>query len=270
MGRLNSDSGKSDLRRRQGAGEDWIKEGETMRRVPWRQYLIYILVTAITLFTSRHLMILIHEWTHSSVAWILGQKERPFDIHYGDWTLLNVDEKVDYEMLFSIGKGQTASIIAVSALVANLGVFLLCTRLLSREAIQQHKWIYQLIFWFAVSNIGELFSYVPIRTFVGDRGDVGHFVVGLGISPWIAFLIGSFIVSTGLWYLFTRELPNFYQVMSISTRVPQRIYMGLVIFVIFFWYGASAFHDYGAGDMRSLWSLFSAMMGVILFAVYRG
>jgi len=221
----------------------------------------------ITLFASRHLMVLLHEWTHSSAAWALGHKEHPFAIHYGDWTLLDVNEDVDYETLYAAGQGDRASLIAISALVTNLALFLLCIPLLSLEAIQQQKWVYQFVFWFAVMNVGELFSYVPVRTFVGNNGDVGHFVHGLGISPWVVFLPGISIVGIGLWHLLVREMPRFYRIMSLSAIAPQRIYLGLTIFVIFFWYGSSAFWYYGPGSARSLWTLAATLMGIVLFVV---
>jgi hypothetical protein len=241
--------------------------GGIVRKLAWKRAMVYTFITLITLFATRHLMVLLHEWTHSSIAWILGHKERPFAIHYGTWTLLEVDEAVDYAVLYTAGEGGTAALIAVSALLVNLALFLFCLRLLSMVKIQQQRWLYQLIFWFAVMNIGELFSYIPVRTFVGNRGDVGHLIHGVGISPWSVFLPGSLVIGGGLWYLLKGELENFYQIMSLSVGMPRRIYLGLTLFVIFFWYGASAFHDYGPTSVRSLASLGAALVGIILFFI---
>ncbi len=227
----------------------------------WR----YALITMVTLFAARHLMVLLHEWTHSSMAWALGHKNAPFAIHYGDWTLLQVDEAVEYAALHAAGQGRAAALIAGSALVTNLVLFVLCLRFLLLDGIQQRTWLYQFIFWFAVMNIGELFSYLPVRTFVGNRGDVGHFVHGLHISPWIAFLPGVLITGGGLWYLLRNQIVEFYHVMALSTGAPRTIYRGLTLFVIFFWYGASAFHDYGPSSPRSLASLVAALLGIALF-----
>lgn len=149
----------------------------------------------------------------------------------------------------------------------NFVLLLLCISLLSLEAIQQQRWVYQFVFWFAVMNVGELFSYIPVRTFVGNNGDIGHFVHGLGISPWVIFLPGIAIVGVGLWHLLVREIPRFYRVMSLSAIAPQRIYLGLAVFVVFFWYGSSAFWDYGPGSTRSLGTLAATLTGIVLFVL---
>lgn len=233
-----------------------------------KHYLIFLLVTIITLFASRHTMVLLHEWTHSSTAWILGHKEQPLAIHYGNWTLLDVNENVDYNTLYTSGQSITASLIAVSALLTNLLLFLLCILLLSLRQIKQNKWMYQFIFWFAVMNIiGELFSYVPVRTFVGNRGDIGHFVYGLKISPWAVFLPGIAIVGISLWHLFAKEIPKFFRTMSLNTLVSQRIFLGLTVMVIFFWFGASAFNDYGPDSVRSVGSLIAIVTGIAVFFI---
>ncbi|MBD3179980.1 MAG: hypothetical protein GF417_10485 [Candidatus Latescibacteria bacterium] len=232
-----------------------------------RKYIVQAAVTAVFLMAGRHLMVLAHEWTHSTAAWLLGSKGNPLDIHYGDWALMTVNENVNYEALISAGRGSAASIIAISALAANLLLFLLCARALSLKYIGRRELIYSFIFWFAVMNIGELFSYIPIRTFTGDQGDIGHFTHGLGISPLVVFIPGVLITAAGLYHLFAREMDRFLRVNSLKGAGARRIYTGLTIFVIFFWFGSSAFYDYGPGSARSLWSLASALTGIALFAV---
>jgi len=230
-----------------------------------RKYIIQAAATVVFLMASRHLMVLAHEWTHSGAAWLLGNKPHPLDINYGDWALLTVDENVNYDALIAAGRGWKASLIAISAPAANLLLFLLCMKILSLSYLRNRKYLYSFVFWFAVMNIGELFSYIPIRTFTGNRGDIGHFTHGLGITPWAVFLPGVLITVSGLWYLFSRMLPRFYRVNSISGTAARRIYAGITIFVIFFWFGSSAFYDYGPGSALSLWSLFSAVSGIVLF-----
>lgn len=230
-----------------------------------KQYLIFVLVTLITLFITRHLMVLLHEWTHSTTAWLFGCKGNPFDIHYGGWSLMQVDENVDYKMLFSTNQGIKASIIAISALITNALLFILSLILLSRKTIQHRKWIFLFFYWFAIMNIGELYSYIPIRTFVINRGDIGHFTHGLNLSPWIVFLPGILLVSFGLWYILKRETPRFYHIMSLSGVLWQRIHLVLLIFVIFFWFGSSAFYDYGSYSVWSIWSLISVLIGIVVF-----
>src|SRR5208283_2050211 len=98
-------------------------------------------------------MVLMHEWAHGTAAWLLGYKDSPFDIYYGDWTLFFVDEDVNYSIIMAANKGSHVSIIAVSALIANVILFLVSLYFLSIKSIQEKKWIYQFVFWFAIMNM---------------------------------------------------------------------------------------------------------------------
>lgn len=214
-------------------------------------------------------MTLLHEWTHSTIAWIFNYKNSPFNIYYGDcrWFLFNVDENVNYTVLFSTNRGFTASMIALSALITNALLFILSLILLSRKTIQDKKWIFLFFYWFAVMNIAELFSYIPLRTFA-PSGDVGNFVHGLTLSPWVVFIPGTLLIGSGIYYLLKQETPRFYNIMSLSNLSWQRIHLIIVVFVIFFYFGGSAFHYYGMHSILSLWSLISVLIGVVVFIVF--
>ena len=238
-----------------------------VRKSNFKRYLTFILATVIILFVTHHLMVLLHEWTHGTTAWMFGCKDSPFDIQYGGWTLSNVDENINYKLLFSTEKGFVASMIAVSALLMNALLFILSIILLSRKTIQRKRWFFHFFYWFAVMNIGELFSYIPVRTFVINRGDVGHFTYGLNLSPWVVFVPGIFLVAWGLWYIIKRETPRFYHLMALSSVLWRHIHFIILVFVIFFWFGSSAFYDYGMNSLWSLWSLVSVLMGVVVFII---
>ena len=46
-----------------------------------------------------YVAILLHEWGHGLVAWLFNVKQSPFDVDYGGWALMHVDENVDYAQL---------------------------------------------------------------------------------------------------------------------------------------------------------------------------
>jgi len=241
-----------------------------LKKLKYRRYFVFVLLTILALFVSRQLMGLLHEWTHSSTAWVFNLKNSPFEIDYGDcgaWFLWNADENVDYESLFSINQGTKASIIAISALIMNIFLFLLSIFMLNRETIQKRKWIYYFIFWFGVMNIGELFSYIPLRTF-SETGDVGYFLRGLNISPWILFFPGTVLVGMGILYIFKKELPRYYNIMSLSSIYMRELHLIILIFFIFFWFGGKAFYYYGPNNSLSLWSLLASFLGIVFFIIF--
>jgi len=139
-------------------------------------------LTVISIVAAFDISTLAHEWTHATVAWLLGHKDNPFHIYYGDWSLLNVNEAVDYRSLFATGQGTAASAIGISALITNAVLFIASLHWLSRKSVNQRKWLYLLLYWFALMNISELYSYIPLRTFA-PTGDIRNFVTGLAISP---------------------------------------------------------------------------------------
>lgn len=66
----------------------------------------YFIKTVLTFLVLQSLVILMHEFTHSTVAWLLGTGHSPFGIVWGNpVTMTGWDEGVDYELLFSSGHG---------------------------------------------------------------------------------------------------------------------------------------------------------------------
>jgi len=43
-----------------------------VRKSNFKRYLTFILATVIILFVTHHLMVLLHEWTHGTTAWMFG------------------------------------------------------------------------------------------------------------------------------------------------------------------------------------------------------
>jgi len=211
---------------------------------------------------SHHLMVLTHEWTHGTIAWLAGIKTSPFDIQYGDLALWNTDEKVDYDALIAAGRGVTASLIAISPLIVNSILFAVCIVLFRQLAGDHWKWLAQFLYWFAIWNIGEVFSYMPVRTF-SPRGDVGYFLRGLRLSPWWVVIAGSLLVAIGLWLALSKGLPQYFALASITQLPLQRSILWTTSFILFFWCGGVAFRYYGPADSRSPWSLASAGLGVL-------
>ncbi len=82
-----------------------------------KQTFNYLILALVTFLPISALFVIIHEYIHSTIAWLLGAKENPMIIQWGNLvTLEGWDETVCYSCLFDSGRGTTAAIIAASPL----------------------------------------------------------------------------------------------------------------------------------------------------------
>ena len=226
--------------------------------------LSFVLLTIVVIFITRHIMLFCHEWTHGFIVWLFNLKNSPFDIYYGDWTLFNVHEDVDYESLFISGKGYIAALIGISALITNVVLYVISIIFLKKKYIQNNKIFFFILYWFALSNIGELFSYIPFRTFpsVGN-GDVGHFLKGFNLSPWIVFIPGTTLILMGLWRFISKYTTMLYYNLDLSSTT-RFIHFSFLHIVLFFWFGMTVYHFYGP----NYWAIIPQILAIISFIVF--
>lgn len=91
----------------------------------------YMFNVIITFAFLQSIVVLMHEFTHSTVAWLLGDMASPFDIIWGNFLMMTGwDEGVHYSGLFPSGGQVTEAIIGGSPLLVHtiivvLGMFLL-------------------------------------------------------------------------------------------------------------------------------------------------
>jgi hypothetical protein len=107
--------------------------------------LVFLIFTLLCILISRNGAGLLHEWTHSTVAWLLGvfPNASPFDIHYGDWTLFNIDslefpqlsETAFYAGLDATGKNLQAAAIAIAGPMMNVLLTAVCLVLIMRRSL---------------------------------------------------------------------------------------------------------------------------------------
>jgi hypothetical protein len=204
-----------------------------MDRIRKIQPLYTFFITVVTFIAAYYVCILLHEWLgHGFAAWLLGEKSSPFDIYYGGWALLHVDENVDYGKLVTAGHGVSAAIIAINATVVTGIFFILCLILLPRASIQKNTVLFTFLYWALVINMVPLLQYFTLTAF-SSEGDVGQFTHGLNISPWWVFIPGSIIVIAALLRIFKIEVPRAYTVIPIKSIWGRRILLFSTIFVIF-------------------------------------
>lgn len=209
--------------------------------------LILILVTPLFVFIANYIGVYAHDFAHSITAWLLGDKQHPFDINFGgtNWAnllfLVNVNENVNYSLIYNQGHKLDIALIGFAGPgIANGALYLLSLFLLSQKAVIQKMYFFYFIFWFNLLNLGHFYDYSFVRAF--DPGaDVGHIVAGLNISPWWTFICFSYISAFVVWHFFTSTVIRVFDNLNISGK-PLRAYILIFsILVLFGYFGAAGF-----------------------------
>ncbi len=203
--------------------------------VPIRETLGYILIVIITFACLQAFVVVMHEFTHSTVAWLLGDMPSPSDIVWGNPLMMTGwDEGVHYSKLFPSGHNPAEAIIGGSPLLVHTVIVVLGILFLQRERATKWRWGFHLLYWFVIANFMELIAYILMRSFASS-GDVYHLNRGLGLSPWIIFVAGTLLLVVGLFVLFKKILPIMYTVFARGNRLSEWAILFLTAFLLFLW-----------------------------------
>ncbi|UPG88920.1 hypothetical protein L2Y96_16150 [Luteibacter aegosomaticola] len=166
-------------------------------------------ITTVALWLLAHAVaFLTHEFAHSFLATALGWKGNPLDLDWGHATPMNilllqdVDENVDYAPVFAGGHAVHAGLIALAGvafgnLVASLGVGL---ALLAAARKRAAPLLGYFAYWLIVMSVGNLISYVPLRTFA-SHADMHTVALGFGWTPMeILLLVGMPFFAVVAWF----------------------------------------------------------------------
>lgn len=201
-----------------------------------------IVITPIFIILSHYLAIIPHEYAHSIMAWLLGYKAHPFDVNYGGTTwdnlllLTRIDENVNYETIYAAGHGMHVALIAFAGSgIANLCLFIISLFLLKNHSVKERPYLYYLIFWFNLMNLGNLYDYVPIRTF-SPLGDIAAIATGLNISPWWIYVVLGYPIAFLIWHFFTSTMIAAFVNWKINSTAMRAALMITCVFVLFGYY----------------------------------
>jgi len=202
---------------------------------PFAEVIAFLAITVVSFLLLHLLVLLMHEFSHSMFAYLLGVKQDPWNIIYGNWIGSHWDENVDYSALFSAGRGSTAAAIAFAGPLSNIVLFFVTAGLMSVKSVKNHRWAYHSVFWTGIITFVMVFEYVFTRSFLqnDDFGNINH---GLGISPWPIFLAGTILGILGLYYIFAYKMPEYYAIVTPHERSLQYVAVSAVSFVIFLFY----------------------------------
>lgn len=226
----------------------------------------YLLIAGGTFLALQSVVVVMHELTHSTVAWMLGHMRSPFDIIWGNpVTMTGWDEGVSYSELFAAGHLHTAGLIGVSPLILHTVIVSLGMVVLLKKGNPEKKWSHHLLFWFVIANLMELYAYIIMRSFT-THGDVGIFNRGFGLSPWIVFTGGTLALAAGLYVLFRNVLPVMYRLFARDNHLTKWALLFMTAFILFIWGSGLRVVLYIYPDPQWLFGLLGfATFGLALF-----
>lgn len=197
--------------------------------------LPYLVISIATFLGMQSLVVVTHEFTHSTMAWVLGEMQSPLGIVWGNTlTMTGWDEGVDYERIFAQGHSLRAAIIGFSPLIMHSLVVGVGIRLMRDRWLARRRWAFHAVYWLVVANIMELVAYIWMRAFSG-HGDVGIFNRGTGLSPWCVFIFGSALLAWALWLFFERVMPRLQRLFGPENQATRWAILILTSFLIFLW-----------------------------------
>lgn len=195
----------------------------------------YFMTVLLTFAALQFIVVVLHEHTHSTVAWLLGFKRNPLEIVWGNPLMLTGwDEGVDYRAIFGSGHAAAAALTGVSPLIVHAAIVIAGITALKTGAIRSRKWLFHILYWFIIANLMELTAYINMRAFA-EHGDIGIFNRGLGLSPWIVFTAGSLAVFYCLYALFSSTLPAMLAVFAVGNPLKGRMIIVMTAFLLFIW-----------------------------------
>ncbi len=171
----------------------------------------FLLATTVFYLVAKVCSLLLHEWSHALWANCLGVRTGSiFDIHYGHGWIMKgiyaVDDGGFYDHLFSSGQGIKAAFVGGGGPLTNLILAVVCLWLLKTMDMRRHTlWAY-FLFWNAVHNLAQLWSYIPARTMFHDDSDIVFFCKGLHIPQWIFLIAGTALLGLAFYLLLAKLL----------------------------------------------------------------
>jgi len=202
---------------------------------PFAEVIGFLAITVISFLLLHLFVLLMHEFSHSVLAYLLGAKQDPWNIIYGSWIGAHWDENVDYSALFAAEEGPTAAAIAFAGPLSNIVLFFAAVGLMATKSVKNHRWAYHCVFWTGIITFVMVFEYVFTRSFLqhDDFGNINH---GLGISPWPIFIAGTLLGVLGLYSIYAYKIPQYCSIVTPDERSLQYVAVSAVSFVIFLFY----------------------------------
>ncbi|MBN1431145.1 MAG: hypothetical protein JW931_00050 [Methanomicrobiaceae archaeon] len=153
-------------------------------------------------FLAQYISVFFHEYSHSTMAYLLGViNYNPLYINYGHgWTLSGLsefDDKTVYIAAIEQGHGMYVALIAIAGPMMNVALAVISLALLTRERVRSSLLLFSFLFWLALHNVSQVWSYIPQRSVWYNGGDFYWVAEGSGLNPWITTVSGLIFIITG-------------------------------------------------------------------------
>jgi hypothetical protein len=200
-----------------------------------RQHLIrFTLLTIATYLALQSIIVVAHEYAHSTSAWLLGYITSPLTVIWGNpVTIRGWDEGVPYDRLFPSGGSPAEAVIGGIPLLMHVVFVVVGLCFLARSKPIARRSLFYTLYWFVVVNLTELVAYFVMRPFAGS-GDTGRFNEGLALSPWFLFAAGTVFLVIAVSVFLDRVVPRL-DVVAGGSRKKHLIAMWMTAFIMFLW-----------------------------------
>lgn len=226
-----------------------VQNGLRNNRITQSTVTWLIVLTPIILLLTHYAAVLPHELSHSVLAWIIGIKDTPLNLDWGGDSLLNIlllihiDENVDYPTALAAGKNWQVALVAFAGPgLINGGLYCLSRRFIFAPSIASRPIVAYVFFWFLFINLANLYDYIPIRVFAGD-GDVHHFILATGISPWVVYVVGGDLVLWAIIDFYRVVLPRSLNVTVGGFQIARAIVLVVATGLLFGYFATPAFEE---------------------------
>ncbi|MDP2798000.1 MAG: hypothetical protein Q8N94_10915 [Methanoregula sp.] len=81
------------------------------------------------------------------------------------------------------GQNTTAALISIAGPMMNVFLAIIALALLTRKRVRSSLLLFSLLFWFALHNVEQLWSYIPQRSVWHEGGDIYFFDRATDLSP---------------------------------------------------------------------------------------
>lgn len=218
-------------------------------------------LNCVAIVIAYYISILLHEWGHGTLAWIYGVKTTPFDIQYGGWLLMNVDENVNYTTLIESGHGFAAALIGIAGCLVSFILAMVAFVMLNNKHVLQSAVKFTLVYWFLIINMIPLVQYLCVSTF-SSQGDTGRFIHGLNMSGWWLFAPGTAFIIYAIWRIVTIEIIKAYTIIPIKSILGKNIFLLVTLSIIFLFIYTHGYNPLTDNGM----DLFSKTLSIISIA----
>ena len=214
----------------QGSMSAWVIK----KRLVIRKRLAGALLMILAYLALQTFVVIAHEFTHSTSAWLLGYMPSPFTVVWGNpITVRGWDEGVPYDRLFPSAGNFAEAVIGGGPLLMHAIFIVASLYFLQRPPPRQRSLVFFTLYWFVVINLAELISYIVMRPFI-PTGDTGRFSNGMAMSPWVLFIVGTTFLVLALW-VFARRVGSKLDIFTDGSRSVHWTIVSSAAFIMFLW-----------------------------------